>query len=157
MCDVRSFWLSAGLTPATSPPLHYIMPGSPGANEQFSECRREREWAPLLTSKSDFSPSPEERKVRWGWRGGRTSRAPLARTPPPSTALHPSQQRFCSSSVSGKWSLVTALWTDCSRLAISVKHGNKYKAPGRSSSERSPLISRRIYFYITLSVSSLNV
>lgn len=45
--------------------------------------------------------------------------------PAPSTALHPSQQRFCSSCVPGKWSLVTALWTDCSRLAISVKHGNK--------------------------------
>ena len=100
MCSVCSLWLPDGLTPASSSFLYSIMPGSPGTNEQFSECQREREWALLHTSENGFSPSPEERKVRWGWKRGKTCCHPQGLAP--STALRPSQQGFCSWSVPSK-------------------------------------------------------
>lgn len=125
-CSVCGLWLPDGLTPAPSSFLYSIMPGSPGTNEQFSECQREREWALLHTSENGFSPSPEERKVRWGWKHGKTCCTPKD-WPLPQPCTPPNKDSVPGLSPAN-WSLVTALWTDCSGLAISVKHSNKYKA-----------------------------
>ena len=155
MCNVCSLWLPDGLTPATSSFLYSIMPGSPGTNEQFSECWREREWALPHTSKNGFSPSLKRGK--WGGDGS------MGRHAGPATPKDWPLPRPCTppnkGSVPGlspvNWSLVTALWTDCSGLAISVKHSNKYKAPGSSSAEHSLLLLKKnLFLYHTFCILS---